>query len=788
MEFHTPIVAGDRVVLTEGHQHPYLFLNGQEVNKIRALAQDESTYQHKHLLWLKEQAEWWLGLESPAWAARPETGLWVRDLGLLHALTLEQRYAEGTARALLRYADEYRTYPIGTLCRVGVSTLDESRWLVTLSGGYDLIYNSGVLNDEEKRYIEEHLLRASAQFLTIGPGDEEVHRVGGGICNYRVVENAAIIAVGFLLRDDELVNFALNSPRGFYRQLGEGVLDDGGWWEDSPAYHVAMIHAFTSVAEAAWHSGIDLYHHPKYLSMFQWPNHLLLPDGTLPATNDAGYSVPTQQLALGRLAALCYARTADRSLEALLARAPLGPILGPASRSGVWLDAYTLWIVPTWPEVKPPRKSMVLPATGKAILRTDPPAEDIDLVLDYGPHAGYHGHYDKCNIILYANGRIQAPDPGIGSYGHPAAHGWYRTTLAHNAVVVRQRNQPPSTGYLHLFATSPRFKIADTSPGCEKDENWGEQQQRRIVALVDETFLIDIYRYGWISFWAESGTKDWVYHNFGAFHTDERLVAHDGPLGEAHGYQYVTHVRRGLPAGTTWSCTFSQEGQGVKLTMLSFPGLEIIAGDGLGVGDKTHDQPGIMPLVIARANADGPVTWATVIEPFRSVPSVESFRRLPVNRLGGDVVREEGLCLEVVRKGAVHTFMLGYNWGVKSFGDILLDGQIAYLQYDEQADAARDMPRYAFLALGSHLERGNFCLRADRLATLYMQRTNKDKFLIENLDQASTCITLSGAVWPTFQVSQVDTQGSLIGQTATTIKAAILSFTLAPRSRYELTR
>ena len=532
-------------------QHPYLFLNGQEVDKIHALAQDDSTYQHEHLHWRTEQAEQWLDIESPELTARPEMGFWVRDLGLLYALTREDRYAEETARVLLHYADEYRGYPVRDLSRVGVSTLDESRWLVTLSGGYDLIYNSGVLTDEEKQHIEEHLLRASAHFLTIGPGDEEVHRVGGGICNYRVVENAAVIAVGFLLRDNELVNFALNSPRGFYRQVEEGVLDDGGWWEDSPAYHVGMIQAFTSMAEVAWHSGVDLYRHPRYLAMFRWPTHLLLPDGTLPATNDAGYAVTVQQNALLRLAALCYARTGDPSLEPLLARAPLGPILGAAANYSVWLDAYTLWITPTWPEVQPLRKSIVLPATGKAILRTDPPAEDIDLILDYGPHAGYHGHYDKCNIILYANNRVQSPDPGIGNYAHPTAHGWYRTTLAHNTVVVNQRNQPPSMGYLHLFAASPRFKIADTSPACEKDENWGEQQQRRIVALVDEAFLIDIYRYGWIEFWPESGPKDWVYHNFGTFHTDERLVAQNGPLGEANGYQYVTNIRRGQPGGAT---------------------------------------------------------------------------------------------------------------------------------------------------------------------------------------------------------------------------------------------
>ena len=777
------LIAAD-IVLPE-QRHPCLFLNEEEVEKIRVLARDQGSEQYEHLRWLTDQAEEWFSLESPDLTPCVETGLKVRDLAVLHALTREQRYADEAARILLHYADNYADYPLGTITRIEQSSLDEGRWLVALSGAYDLIHSSGALSDGDRRHIEEDLLRPSARLLTTGPGDEEVHRVAGGICNYRVVENAGICAVGFLLRDRELIELALNSPRGFYRHLEEGVLDDGGWWEDATSYHGGMIMHFTMIAEAAWHSGVNLYDHPKYRAMFQWSNHMRLPDGTLPATNDAAYGRSwASSCGQERMALLCYARTGDRSLEPILARAHFGPI---SQNDFSFIDVYTLWISAKRPDAKPERKSVNLGGTGKAIFRTDPPAEDIDLILDYGPHAGYHGHYDKCNIILYANGRMQAPDPGIGGYGHPMAHGWYRTTLAHNTVVVNQRNQPPSTGYLHLFETSPRFKLADVSPVGERDENWGDQQQRRVVALVDEAFLIDIYRYGWIDIWPGSGPRDWVYHNFGTFQTDEPLVAQQGPLGEADGYQYVTNVRRGRAAGAAWSCTFGEDRQGVKLTMLSFPDLEIIAGDGLGVGDKANNAPGTMPLVIARSAADGPVTWKTLIEPFQGAPSIESFRELPVGRPDGNIVREEGLCLEIVRKGAFHYFLLAYPWGSKSFGDITFNGQTAYLKYDQTADPDREMPTYAFLATGAHLERGAFCLRTDRLTTLYLQRLEDGSYLMENVGTLAASVSLVGAQWTDHQVRPADGNAAPLGSDAASGDCA-LTFTLVPGVRYLLGR
>src|SRR5690606_28310327 len=67
-------------------------------------------------------------------------------------------------------------------------------------------------------------------------------------------------------------------------------------------------------------------------------------------------------------------------------------------------------------------------------------------LMDFGPHGGAHGHFDKLGIVLYGLGQALLPDPGRLDYGVPLHHQWYKTTIAHNTIGRNGELQKPDNG------------------------------------------------------------------------------------------------------------------------------------------------------------------------------------------------------------------------------------------------------------------------------------------------------------------------------------------------------
>src|SRR5205823_501694 len=77
-------------------------------------------------------------------------------------------------------------------------------------------------------------------------------------------------------------------------------------------------------------------------------------------------------------------------------------------------------------------------------------------LMDYGPHGGVHGHYDKLNLILYASppggkGDEMGGEPVFHFYDNPLHDEWTKVTLAHNTMAVDERSQAATEGRLLLF-------------------------------------------------------------------------------------------------------------------------------------------------------------------------------------------------------------------------------------------------------------------------------------------------------------------------------------------------
>ena len=139
------------------------------------------------------------------------------------------------------------------------------------------------------------------------------------------------------------------------------------------------------------------------------------------------------------------------------------------------------------------------------------------------------------------------------------------------SVVTDEKSLYPGAARLNMFKLSPRAKIMDGSIVTDQlsDEmdfstkrgitvyQYPVPRTRRTIALLDESFILDVFRV------SKGVTFDWAYMNFGVFHTDEDLTAQAEPLGKTFGYQYITNVRRGTSSSDTWTATWTEEGQGV---------------------------------------------------------------------------------------------------------------------------------------------------------------------------------------------------------------------------------
>lgn len=493
----------------------------------------------------------------------------LRTLGLVYQLTGDARYAAQARAILLAYAARYTNYPLHTIHgeakvgggRVGPQTLDESTWLISVVQGADCIWDS--LTAEQQRAVTEGLLRPATDVI-------RQHRMG--IHNIQCWKNAAVGLTGFLLGEAELVTEALQGRSGYYQQLAQGVLAEGAWFEGAWGYHFYTLSALRHLTEAAWHCGLDLYT-PTLKRMFDAPLALAMPDLHLPAFNDSHVvSLPAQ--------ASLY--------ETALARYKDPRYWQVVARSNRRSDAALLHgVTDAAPVTEWAGASQNFPGTGVAVLAAGRGVQATWFCLDYGPHGGGHGHPDKLSFVLYGLGRVLAPDPGTANYGVPIQAGWFRTTLAHNTLVVDEQSQQPAEGRCEAFVAQPGFAavLAHAGPIYKGVSFW------RAAALIGSNLLvvIDLVRAD------QPRLFDLAYHNYGRLAAPGQAV---DKVSDRPGYSYLRHLRQ-LDTDQGLRLNFVvDEGRQVTWTMAAGPAT--IYFTGTGVGQHTEDR---VPIVIARRRA-----------------------------------------------------------------------------------------------------------------------------------------------------------------------------------------
>lgn len=519
----------------------------------------------------------------------------VRDLGLAFRLTGQAAFAGKARVILLAYAKLYPTMPIhshkdwpvtGSRSggRVTSQTLNEADWAQTMAFGYDLV--RATLTPEERASVERDVLRSAS---------EVVARRDRSLGNWTARHNAGHLAVGLAIGDAALVTLAIESEFGLRDDLRRGVSAEGQWREGSWGYHFYVMEPLFRACEMAARAGIAVPEAKRLKEMLDVALACVLPDGTLPNFNDSGFTALRDY---ARFFDLGYRLFGDRRYLRIVRDAP---------RS---LDALLWGSGAVGEGALPELASVVLPEAGLAMLRA--PGTDHVVAVKFGEHGGGHGHFDKLNFVSFADGHLQAVDPGTQSYAYKTHHTWDQVTVAHNTVVVDETTQAGATGHLLEWhpgevATAVRLEAGPVYP----------QACLERLLIHTATYTLDV-----VEARATDGAAhgfDWVYHNDARTSKTSLALTPYTAFPAKNGYQYLADPRAAVTA-SSWEASFAQEKGGLCVHMLGASDTTVVTGTGLG-----QDLTVPVPFVMARRRGVA-TRFVAVLEPFREAPRVRAVR------------------------------------------------------------------------------------------------------------------------------------------------------------------
>ena len=426
--------------------------------------------------------------------------LWVaeRAAHLATVATLAGRPdAADRANRLLQAYRNYREYPnrdnvLGP-SRLFFSTYLESIWITNYVAAATLLREAGQL-DQESAEVVTTVAEEAANL--IGEFDE-------GLSNRQTWHNAALASVAVWFEDEDLATRAIEAPTGMIAHMLQGFGSDGMWFEGDN-YHLFALRGQLLAMGWARQAGVDLLADPRLstrlAAALRAPALSALPDFTFPARKDSRFGVSLAQpmyLELWEIGLARLAKGDDLHAElwswlTTLYQSPAPPAqtfdsyLHEAaepqlrrSRTRADLSWWSLLeMVPSIPQGTPAWSpgSTLIEAQGLALLRSG----DRYASLECGIHGGGHGHADRLNLTLHADGEYWLPDLGTGSYVARDLF-WYRSTLAHNAPRLDGASQPIGDAVCDNF---------------EQNGSWawarGRYQELTRTVIAGPSYLLDI--------------------------------------------------------------------------------------------------------------------------------------------------------------------------------------------------------------------------------------------------------------------------------------------------------
>ena len=251
-------------------RHPWLLYEAADFERIRGLAErDEAVREAIEGIARRGNTVIEKPLDIPQERTDDHRGFSGRATTVSEAygVTGDDRYASWLRELLLAYADLYGLLEPSNTMRTRImgtdSGLYEATWYVPMVVAYDIVHDSPVFSEEDHARIERDLLRPAAGLFLIpdyADSDDWRTRDTHYKCyNFQAWFLSAVGLTGLLLRDADMVEYAIDSPYGLKHLIEHDVRDDGVFWERSLGYHNFVLSALMPLLEGAYHCNLDVY-------------------------------------------------------------------------------------------------------------------------------------------------------------------------------------------------------------------------------------------------------------------------------------------------------------------------------------------------------------------------------------------------------------------------------------------------------------------------------------------------------------------------------------------------
>jgi hypothetical protein len=560
--------------------------------------------------------------ERHEWAWAHPQHLWVAERAAhLAAVAVFAERADAASRSneLLQAYQAYLEYPnrdnvLGP-SRLFFSTYLESIWIENYLAAATLLREGGLLNETTAEIVAAVADEAAN---LIGEYDE-------GLSNRQTWHNAALASIAVWFEDEELASRVIEGPTGIVAHLLQGFGEDGMWYEGDN-YHLFALRGQLLAMGWARQAGVDMLADDRLAERLERalraPATTALPDFTFPARKDSRFGVSLAQPMYLELWEIGLSRLGQRETSDLWSW--LRQLYGSPAPVAQTFDSYLheageprprmprtradlswwslLEMSPSLPSATTAWSagSVLIESQGLAVLRR----RDRYASLESGSYGGGHGHPDRLNLVLHADGEYWLPDFGTGSYVTRDLF-WYRSTLAHNAPRLDGVSQPPGNAVCDNFEETGAWA-------------WVRGRYGALVRVLvaGPAYLLDVVEL--------TGTQDRLlelpWHLGGRVEVETRGRWVPGELRD----EFVQQVEQFVP-DTTAGGPLVLRARGTLATLslhLSFDGELLRA---LAPGAPGTTEPAPFYLVRARGKN---LRFVSVLESTRGSPLVRSLREV----------------------------------------------------------------------------------------------------------------------------------------------------------------
>ena len=414
-----------------------------------------------------------------------------------YAITGDQEYALKACEALLAnlaHYDRYQSFRFIGINWKAVTFQDPAYNLRETIEAYDLLVSSPHLTLSDRlRFL--FFLVDLGEFQYLAMRDRFVPTENWASCSL-----AEMVFLACYLEDVPEVGRWVQMADKLYGSCFDPFFADGYWWECSPSHSVYMIRGMCRYALGKHLMGDPVWSRAYNGKSLEYVLEALCktmtPFGEVPSINDS----------TGNDGHLLTDWPELRVPFYLIGR---GDLLRMARDSGEVPPMRGVELKPVRQE-DPPYTSVLLPDAGLAVMRDGWSKEDGYLIFDYGPHGGGHGHPDKLNFVMFANGHHWIPEAGNSPHYciFPEQATWHKQTISHNTVLANNESQKECTGQLIFWYTDADVDMV-CAYHCEGYE--GLVHRRTIVHPRSGYFLI----HDALDTEGDGFNLDWLLHVYG---------------------------------------------------------------------------------------------------------------------------------------------------------------------------------------------------------------------------------------------------------------------------------